>query len=86
MSGTSWLVILVMYLQKITVVFRVSAHGCLNIICDFGPHGCLLITQEWVLAQDTAVCSSIDQNFGDEINIQATVFSRYWAYFAYKRI
>ena len=27
--------------QDITVVFRVSAHGCLNITCDFGPHGCL---------------------------------------------
>ena len=69
-------------------MFQVSAHGCLNITCDFGPHGRLLITQEWVhvLAQDTAVCSRIDQNFGDEINIQATVFSHYWAHFAYKRI
>ena len=27
------------YLYVYTVMSQVSAHGCLNIVCDFGPHG-----------------------------------------------
>ena len=34
----------ILYIQikfTCTIVSRVSAHGCLNITQDFGPHGCL---------------------------------------------
>ena len=38
------IVVLIFHPVKVnvnTVVSRVSAHGCLNIHRDFGPHGCL---------------------------------------------
>ena len=51
-----------------TVVTQVSAHGCLDITCDFGSHGCLpgmrlyrscyidpLKYGTWALARDTTV-------------------------------
>ena len=33
--------LLICYVTIHTIVSQVSAHGCLNISRDFGPHGCL---------------------------------------------
>ena len=55
-----------------TVVSRVSAHGCLNLTCDFGPHGAL--TRDTTLGAATVYIDSL--KCGTWALIQEWAFAR----------